>query len=244
MRLQRFLAEAGIASRRSAESLIRQGRVAVNARIITQVGTRLDPASDSVTVDGRPVRVRPKLYLALHKPPNVVSTRRDEHGRRTVLDLLPRAWAQTLYPVGRLDRDTEGLLLLTNDGDFCLRVSHPRYQVPKLYRATVRGRAPGSTPDALVQGRLCEGEKLRARRARMVSANNSRSVLELELTEGRNREVRRLLQALGLKLERLVRLQIGPVRLGELPLGKWRSLTPSEIRGLRESGGFLQESPG
>jgi 23S rRNA pseudouridine2605 synthase len=223
------LAEAGVASRRAAERLILQGRVAINGRTIKTLGSQLDPESDAVTVDGKPVRPRRKLYLALNKPPDVVCTRRDEHGRQTVLDLLPREWSKTLYPVGRLDRDTEGLLLLTNDGDFCLRVSHPRYQVPKLYLATVRGRVPDSAARALTKGQLCDGEKLRARRARVVTANNSRSVLELELTEGKNREVRRLLQALELTVERLLRVQVGPVRLGELPQGKWRTLSSAEI---------------
>jgi pseudouridine synthase len=232
MRLQKYLAEAGIASRRAAETLIRQGRVAVNGRVIKTLGTQLDPSAESVAVDGQPVRVRRKLYLALNKPPDVVCTRRDERDRRTVLDLLPAEWAKTVYPVGRLDRDTEGLLLLTNDGDFCYRVSHPRHEVPKLYVATVRGRAPEAVAASLVRGRVCNGEKLRARRARLVSANNSRSVLELELTEGKNREVRRLLQVLGLKVEHLLRVRIGPVRLGELPRGKWRTLTATEVRGL------------
>jgi len=243
MRLQKYLAEAGVASRRAAETLIRQGRVAIDGRVIKTQGTQLEPGSDAVTVDGRPVRVRRKLYLALHKPPDIVCTRRDEGGRRTVLNLLPAEWAKTVYPVGRLDRDTEGLLLLTNDGDFCLRVSHPRYQVPKLYLATVRGRAPDSAAGLLVRGRVCDGENLRARRARVVSANNSRSVLELELTEGRNREVRRLLHALGLKVERLLRIRIGPVRLGELPQGKWRTLTAVEVRGLCKSPAFLIGPP-
>lgn len=233
MRLQKYLAEAGVASRRAAETLIRQGRVAVNGKIVRTQGTQLEGGADTVTVDGRPVQVRRKLYLALNKPPGVVCTRQDELGRRTVLDLLPAEWAKTVYPVGRLDRDTEGLLLLTNDGDFCLRVTHPRYRVSKYYLATIRGRAPESVTGSLVRGRVCEGEKLRARRARVVTANNSRSVLELELTEGKNREVRRLLDAVGLKVERLQRVRIGSVYLRELPKGKWRSLTAAEVQGVR-----------
>ncbi|MBN2507656.1 MAG: rRNA pseudouridine synthase [Verrucomicrobia bacterium] len=232
MRLQKFMAQAGIASRRASERLIAEGRVAVNGRTITAPGTRIDPERDRVTVHGELLRAKRRLYLALNKPPGVLCTRHDPGRRPTVLSLLPAAWTG-LYPVGRLDRDTEGLLLLTNDGEFCLRLTHPRYGVPKTYHAAVQGRVDPSLLPALVRGVRQGRDHLKAERARLLRATHSHSLVELDLREGKYHEVRRLLAALGLTVTALRRTRIGPIRLGELPPGKWRVLTPREVDALR-----------
>ena len=177
------------------------------------------------------MRARRKLYVALHKPRGYICSRRDEFKRRTIGDLLPKEW-DALHSVGRLDYDSEGLIFLTNDGEFSLRLTHPRYGVHKKYVATVTGRAEPGVAARLVAGMKEGGEWLKAERARVLSANNSHSVVELELAEGRNREVRRLFAAQGLEVCRLVRTQIGRIKLGELPSGKWRTLTASEIKSL------------
>ncbi|GIX50726.1 MAG: hypothetical protein KatS3mg132_920 [Limisphaera sp.] len=231
VRLQKYLAEAGVASRRAAEEWILAGRVFVNGRRVTQLGTRVDPDRDVVTVDGQVVRPRRKLYVALHKPPGYVCTRRDPQGRPVVHDLLPPEW-RNLFTVGRLDRQSEGLLFLTNDGKFALRLTHPRFGVRKTYEVTVTGRVLPADLKPLVEGIRHRGELLRATAARLLRASRKRSVIELELAEGKNREVRRLCASQGWKVERLVRTRIGRIRLGDLPPGRWRTLTASEIETL------------
>jgi len=231
IRLQKFLADAGISSRRAGEQLITSGRVAVNGAVILRLGTRVDPLHDNVTVDGKPIRTRRKSYVALHKPRGCVCSRKDELQRATVYDLLPKEWT-SLYTVGRLDYDTEGLIFLTNDGEFALRLTHPRYQVHKKYLATVEGRVERELLDRFTRGIFHAGEKLKTERAWLVSASGSRSVVELELTEGKNREVRRLFESQGLNVKRLQRVQIGKIKLGELKPGKWRTLTEPEIKSL------------
>jgi 23S rRNA pseudouridine2605 synthase len=230
-RLQKFLAEAGVASRRSGEALITSGRIQVNGKPVTTLGARIDPESDRVTFDGTLVRPRRKLYVALHKPAGYLSTRRDPRSRRTVAELLPKEWEE-LYPVGRLDYDTEGLLFLTNDGDFCLHLTHPRYGIPKVYLTEVEGPLPIERLTEMTRGVEDAGERLRADAARLLRSDNIRSVIELVLREGKNREVRRLMAALGLKVLHLRRIQIGPIKLGELPSGRWRVLTSREISAL------------
>jgi len=231
IRLQKFLAEAGVASRRAGERLMLEGRVLVNGKPARALGLRVDPAADEVMVDGQVLRPRRKVYVAAHKPAGCVCTRDDPEKRPTILDLLPRDW-QHLFPVGRLDYASEGLIFLTNDGEFCLRLTHPRFGVRKTYEATVRGRAEPAVVEQALRGVIERGQRLKAERARIVSANNTRSVIELVLGEGKNREVRRLLGALGLEVERLVRTRIGPIPLGELPPGRWRTLTETEIKSL------------
>jgi 23S rRNA pseudouridine2605 synthase len=231
VRLQKFLAEAGVASRRASEAIITANRVTVNGAVASELGVKVDPAHDRVTVDGRLVRAKRKLYVALHKPPGYVCTRTDGQARDKIGDLLPKEWTE-LFSVGRLDCQSEGLIFLTNDGDFCLKLTHPRYRIVRRYVARVEGRV---TPEMLRQftaGVWSEGEKLQAHRARLISANNSTSVVELELTEGKNREVRRLLASERLTVLRLQRVQIGPIKLGELPPGRWRTLTEPEIKSL------------
>lgn len=231
VRLQKFLADAGVASRRAAERMIVDGRITVNGRLVRELGTKVDERHAEVEVDGTPVKVRRKRYVALHKPTGFLSSRKDPQERETVMELIPKEWSN-LYPVGRLDADSEGLLLLTNDGDFCLRATHPRYGVQKKYVATAIGRVDRRALKRMEQGVDHEGERLRAERTRLISANNSRSVVELILREGKNREVRRLFEAQGMTVERLQRIQIGNIKLGELPPGKWRTLTEAEIKSL------------
>lgn len=231
VRLQKFLAEAGVASRRAGEALILAGRVRVDGEVVRTLGAKVDPGRQQVSVDGRVLKPKRKLYIALHKPRGYVCTRRDPQARKTVADLLPKEWRH-LYTVGRLDRDTEGLLFLTNDGQFALRLTHPRYGVRRTYVATVEGRLTPAALLQLQQGVVDRGEKLQAAAARLLQANNSHSVVELDLTEGKYREVRRLLARLGHPVVTLRRTRVGPIKLGELPAGKWRTLTAAEVASL------------
>lgn len=231
VRLQKFLADAGIASRRGGEQIILEGRVQVNGQVVRLLGSKVDPLHDKITVDGKPIRTKRKLYVALNKPRGCVCSRKDEFDRPTIYELLPKEW-DNLYSVGRLDYDTEGLIFLTNDGQFALRLTHPRYEVSKKYVATVEGRVEPPMLEQFVRGVFHEGEKLKAKKAHLVSATKSVSVAELELTEGKNREVRRLFESQGATVKRLQRVQIGKIKLGELKPGKWRTLTEPEINSL------------
>jgi 23S rRNA pseudouridine2605 synthase len=229
VRLQKFLSDAGVASRRAGERLIAAGSVSVNGRTVTELGSKVDPDHDQVVVDGRAVRTRKKLYIALNKPPGFLCSRTDPEERRVVGELLPAEW-NGLYTVGRLDRESEGLIFLTNDGDFCLKLTHPRFSIRKKYVAVVAGRLDSGQIARFTEGVEHEGELLKAERVRLVDSNNSHSVVELELAQGRNREVRRLFEVLGHEVVQLRRIQIGSIKLGELPVGKWRVLTPAEIK--------------
>src|SRR5258708_9570073 len=185
MRLQKFLSEAGVASRRAGEGLIREGRVSVNGDKIAILGTQVDPARDRIAVDGRLVRARRKLYVALHKPRGLVCSRDDELGRATIYELLPKEWGH-LHTIGRLDYDTEGLLFLTNDGEMSLRLTHPRYGVRKKYLAMVEGRIEPEMLSRFTQGSWHQGDKLKAEKARLISSGKQQSVVELDMTEGKN----------------------------------------------------------
>ena len=231
MRLQKYLAGAGVASRRGGEEMILAGRVTVNGEIVRQLGTRVDAAHDRVAVDGQPVRAKRKLYVALHKPAGLVCSRKDEFERSTIYDLLPKEWGH-LHSVGRLDYQSEGLIFLTNDGEFSLRLTHPRYGVHKKYVATVEGRIEAELLGRFTNGLVYLGERLKAERARLLSASQAQSVVELELTQGKYREVRRLFESQRVTVKRLQRIQIGKIKLGELPAGKWRTLTEAEIKSL------------
>jgi 23S rRNA pseudouridine2605 synthase len=233
VRLQKFLAEAGIASRRAAEAIILEGRVKVNGRVVTELGTKV-AESDKVSVDGKSVRAKRKLHIALHKPQGYLCSKSEPGGWRLAGDLLPKEWSE-LYPVGRLDLESEGLIFFTNDGDFCLRMTHPRYGVKKIYIAMVDGRLKQADLAPLLKGVQSDGDILRAEKARLLDATNSRSVVELVLGEGKNREVRRMFESIGRVVTRLVRTQIGRTKLGELPAGKWRALTAAEVKSLLSS---------
>ena len=231
VRLQKFLADAGVASRRASEELIVAGRVKVNGELVRQLGSKVDPVHDNVTVDGKAVKTKRKLYLALNKPTGCVCSRKDEHNRPTIYELLPKEWSN-VYTVGRLDYDTEGLIFLTNDGEFALRLTHPRYAVRKKYVAMVEGRVEPAMLQNFTRGVFHMGERLKAEKAHIISASLSRSVVELELAEGKNREVRRLFESQGLSVKKLARVQIGKIKLAELKPGKWRTLTEPEIKSL------------
>lgn len=231
VRLQKFLAEAGVASRRASEQFIVEGRVTVNGETVRELGAKVDPARDKVAVDGRLLKVRRKLYVALHKPPGYICTRRDPESRKIISELLPKEWSN-LVPVGRLDFASEGLIFLTNDGDFCLKLTHPRYGVRKKYRVQIEGRVNQEITDKLTRGIMHEGEMLKAERVRILATNNTSSVLEIELAEGKNRELRRMFEVLDRSVTKLQRVQIGPIKLGELRVGRWRTLTEAEIKSL------------
>ncbi|WP_243089491.1 pseudouridine synthase [Thermus neutrinimicus] len=230
LRLQAFLARTGVGSRRKAEELIRQGRVRVNGRVAV-LGQRVNPG-DVVEVDGKPVEPpRERIVLALHKPRGYTTTRHDPHAQKTVFHLLPDI--PGLHPIGRLDRDSEGLLLLTNDGHLTLRLTHPRYGVKKVYRVYTER---GTLPPAICQ-RLVEGVDLEDGPARALACRPAPGGALLTLAEGRKREVRRMLKAVGYPVNRLIRLQVGPIRLGHLPPGRWRQLSQEEVESL------LRETP-
>lgn len=231
VRLQKYLAEAGVASRRACEAIILEGRVQVNGKTVTLLGSKVEPMQDRVTLDGAQVRPKKKLYIALHKPRRYLCSRLDDGGGRVIADLLPKEWSN-LFSVGRLDFDSEGLLFLTNDGEFSLKLTHPRYGVRKRYLANVDGKVLPEMTHRIVAGVSDMGEKLKAEGCWIIAANKSRSVVELEMAEGKNREVRRLFETQGLHVSRLVRTQIGKIKLGELPSGKWRALTEAEIKSL------------
>lgn len=229
-RLQKALARAGFGSRRACEELIRAGRVTINGRVAV-LGSRVDPATDTVEVDRVLAAISPDfVYLALNKPRGVVSTARDTHGRPTVVDLVPRE--PRVFPVGRLDRDTSGLLFLTNDGEFANRIAHPRFGVPKTYVAEVVGSPAPKAARRLVRGVELEDGIARAEAARFTASAKKRAIIEITVHEGRNRVVRRMLDAVGLEVVDLVRTSIGDVRLGRLKEGAWRALKPAEVRGL------------
>lgn len=241
-RLQKFLAHAGVASRRHAEELITAGAVTVNGAVVRELGVRVDPARDEVRVRGRLVRpaIEP-LYLMLNKPPDVVTTASDPQGRRTVLDLLPPAWrVARVYPVGRLDLDTEGLLLLTNDGELALRLTHPRYALPKEYAALVGGRPSAEAIHRLERGIFLPDETRPTAPARvwLQRSQGDATWVGLEIHEGRKRQVRRMLEAVGHPVLRLRRMRVGPLTLDRLPLGQSRALTPEELRALRSAVGL------
>jgi pseudouridine synthase len=233
-RLQKILAAAGLASRRTCERWISEGRVAVDGTVVTELGTRADPFSQKITLDGRAVPRAParKHYIALHKPKGVTTTLADAHAARTVASLVDLPGKPMLRHVGRLDVSSEGLLFLSDDGAFIHRLTHPRYHVSKTYLATVAG-----TPSEGALRRLAEGIELEdgltapAERVRLVKSfpGNNTSDIELSIHEGKKRQVRRMMEAVGHPVQRLVRTSIGSITLGGLPAGAWRHLTPAEV---------------
>jgi 23S rRNA pseudouridine2605 synthase len=238
VRLQKVLAQAGIGSRRACEAMIGEGRVEVNSEVVTEQGRRVDPERDVIRVDG--ARIPPPrrhLYLALNKPRGVVVTMDDPEGRRTVADVLAEGASRSLkkerlFHVGRLDTDSEGLLILTNDGDFAHKLAHPSYQVPKTYIVEVTGVVSPQTLRRLRRGITLEDGPVRPTSVKIVSSAGEKSLLKITLQEGRNRIVRRTMEAVGHPVRRLSRIGIGPVRLGNLQAGEYRELTAEELGGL------------
>ncbi len=237
MRLQQFLARAGIASRRKAEELIREGKVRVNGRV-AELGSSVDPDADRVAVGRRAVQLAPRRWLALHKPIGIVTTASDEKGRRTVFDLLPES--RGLSYVGRLDAGTTGLLLLTTDGEALHRLTHPRYRIPRRYLALVAGLEAAELEQRSRERVVIEGRPVVPTRVKVKPGRDAHAILDVTLTEGRHHIVRRWVEEMGGEVERLSRIEYGPVRLGELKVGEWRPLTPAEERGLYRAVGLNQ----
>ncbi len=258
-RLQKVLAAAGVASRRAAETLIRAGRVRVNGQVVRELGIRADPTRDEITVDGQRIAWPPAYrYFLLHKPPGYTSTVSDVHARHTVMELLPKD-AGRVFPVGRLDRESEGLLLLTNDGELAQRLLHPRYHLPKEYAVLVRGRLTEQTLEELRRAIVIEGktaapaevepgepprflartpEELRRTALRGTGAGSDTVWLRFVLYEGRKRQIRALCDRSGLEVVRLVRTRMGPLTLGRLAPGTVRRLTEQEVTHLRRAVGL------
>ena len=233
VRLQKFLSQAGVASRRAAETLMQQGRVRVNGKPATELGVKVDPDSDVVDVDGRRIRPAAQLWIALHKPRGYVTTRSDPEHRPTVYTLLP-AEHHGLFHVGRLDLDSEGLLLLTNDGDGAEQLQHPRYEVERVYHVEIDGVLTPALQRSLRAGvELEDGTARVLALGRLAPARGGRERWAVTLREGRNREVRRLFEAVGHRVQRLKRVRFGPIELGRLKSGEWRQLAAAEIAQLR-----------
>lgn len=236
-RLQKLIASAGLCARRTAEEWIAAGRVCVNGAVAS-LGDRADPETDTVTVDGAPLPGKPgAVYLMLNKPRGYVTTLSDEYGRRTAAELVADCGVR-VYPVGRLDRDSEGLLLFTNDGELAQRLLHPRHQVDKVYLVTVRGDIRGAAERLMAITQL-DGEPIAPAQAAEVTRHEGQAVLRVTIHQGKNRQVRRMCAQIGLHVVRLQRIQEDSLLLGDLPAGKWRYLTDQELQGLR--GGEMRE---
>ena len=237
VRLQKFLAESGVASRRKSEELIDQGKVKVNGRV-AMIGDKIDPKKDTVTVSGKKiVKTKTFTYVVLHKPRGFITTMSDEKDRKCVAELIKDVDGR-VYPVGRLDKDSEGMLLFTNDGAFANAMTHPTKHVPKTYRVTVRPSISEEQITALTQGVIIEDRKTAPAEVRVITKEEGRVVLEIILYEGRNRQIRKMCEEVGLEVARLKRTQIGSIKLGMLKQGAWRHLTEDEVRKLMIAAGL------
>lgn len=236
-RLQKLLARAGLGSRRSCEELIREGRVTVNGKTVEKLGAKAGP-DDDIRVDGKPV-VIPEgyVYLVLNKPPGYVTTRDDPQGRPTVMDLVPEGLRERVFPVGRLDQDSTGLLLLTDDGDLTQRLLHPKHHVSKQYLADVEGTPSESQLRRLRSGVELEDGVTQPAEVMLVAQGGGEARLRITITEGRNRQVRRMCDAIGHPVRRLKRVAMGPLHLGELSLGQIRKLSVAQVQALRQAAG-------
>ena len=231
-RLQKCISEAGVASRRAAEAMISAGRVTVNGRT-AQLGAQADPETDVICIDGRPLPSRaPKRYIMLNKPRGYVTTMHDEHGRKTVADLVA-SLGERLYPVGRLDLDSEGLLLFTNDGAWMQRILHPSHEIEKTYEVTVAGAVENAAAE-LAAVRSVDGEPIAPARVRLLRKGKETAELSVTIHEGKNRQIRRMCAAVGLHVKRLRRVREHTLSLGALPEGGWRELTADEVRAFEQ----------
>lgn len=229
IKLQKYFSDCGIMSRRAAEEEIKNGRVKVNG-IVAELGQRIDPERDKVEYKGAAVQKRrdEKLYILLNKPRGYVTTLSDEKGRKNVTDLL-QGISERVYPVGRLDMDSDGLLLLTNDGELTNRLTHPRHEIPKIYHVTVKGKVSSEQLCALGKPMVIDGYEILPVKTRALSCSADSTTLEMTLYEGRNRQIRKMCQSIELKITRLCRVALGSITLGTLEAGKWRFLTPKEV---------------
>jgi len=250
-RLQKVLAEAGVASRRACEELIEEGHVAVNGELVSALPAWVDPEQDRITVGDRVVgRSRRNVYVMLFKPRGTVSTNRDPQGRRRAIDLIDHPDKPRLFPVGRLDVESSGLLLLTNDGELANRLTHPRYGVHKGYEVTVGGRLDQDDIDRLEKGIFLTGRdhhggrRTSQSRLSILKRDRDRTRLFMELREGRNRQIRRMLASLGYPVKKLRRVRMGPIALKGLSPGEWRELTPGELTALRRAGYRVRDKAG
>ncbi len=240
IRLQKYMADNGIASRRKSEELILKGAVKVNGRP-AKLGDKIDPRKDTVHVSGRKVvNIRKKVYIMLHKPRGFVTTMSDEKGRKCVAELVSDI-GMRVYPVGRLDRDSEGLLFLTNDGEFANAMMHPSRHVPKTYRVTVRPDIDEEQITKLTTGVMIDGKMTAEAQVQVLTKEPGRVVLQMIIYEGRNREIRKMCEEVGLEVARLKRTAIGSIKLGMLPQGQYRNLTEDEVHKLMTSSGAIKK---
>lgn len=232
IRLNKYIAQAGIASRRRADDLIAYGKVRVNGKIVRELGTLVLPG-DRVDVSGTPIKpIEETIYLVMHKPAGVMTTMRDPQRRRTIVELLPKRLPRVV-PVGRLDYDTAGVLLMTNDGDLANRLLHPKYGVDKTYRATIAGRLSPEDVRKIHEGLALDSYTAAGAKVRVVSVRSAASVVDITIHEGRNRQVRDMFEALNHPVQTLVRLRFGPISLGDLGVGRTRELSARELAALR-----------
>lgn len=239
IRLQKYLAEAGIASRRKSEEIILEGRVSVNGKITDTLGIKVDDERDIVCVDGKYVKNTQKsIYIMLNKPVGSVTTVSDQFGRKTVMDYIDIK--QRIYPVGRLDYDTSGLLLLTNDGELTNRLTHPKHNINKNYIAAVKGRPTAEALERFRKGLIIDGRMTAPAEIKIIKTDNKTTTLDIKIHEGRNRQVRKMCQAIGVPVTDLKRIAIGNIKLGELAAGEYRHLTDEEVAYLKNS--FLKEA--
>jgi 23S rRNA pseudouridine2605 synthase len=234
-RLQKILSQAGVASRRAAEQLMLDGRVKVNGRVVRELGSKANPAEDDIRVDDRRLKLAERrIYLLLNKPAGYVTTRSDPQRRPTVMDLLSGV-REYVYPIGRLDFESEGLLLLTNDGDLAARLTHPSHGVARVYEAAVLGVPDARDLDRLARGIDIEGRRTRPAEVGVLSERGDRATIRVTLREGRNRQVRRMCEAIGHPVDRLRRVAVGPIRDPRLRAGQWRPLTDAEVTALKKA---------
>lgn len=237
IRLQKFLSQAAVASRRKSEELISQGKVRVNGRV-AGLGDKVSPRHDTVTVSGKKIVVsRKHYYVMLHKPRGFITTMEDEMGRKCVAQLVSDVGAR-VYPVGRLDKESEGMLIMTNDGEFANFMTHPSKHVPKTYRVTIRPSVSNEQLDQMRDGMEIDGKLTAPADVHVIEKQDNRVVLEVILYEGRNRQIRRMCEELGLEVARLKRTAVGTIKLGMLPQGKWRDLTDDEVHKLMVASGM------
>lgn len=240
VRLQKYLSECGVASRRKSEALIAQGKVRVNGSV-AEIGDKIDPKHDSVTVSGKKIMQQKTFsYIMLNKPRGYITTMNDEMERKCVAQLIADVPAR-VYPVGRLDRDSEGLLLFTNDGAFANAMMHPSHHVPKTYRVTVRPSVTQEQLTGLTQGVIIDDGVTAPAEVHVITKEENRVVLEIVICEGRNRQIRKMCEAIGLEVARLRRIAVGSVKLGMLKQGDWRNLTDDEVRKLQLAAGMIRE---